>query len=183
MTVATKRPTRKLSELEPDAVKTDQLPPIDMGMGNTPFTHPDAPVIEVCTPFTKDHQFLLAFNEEPVEIEVMGSGDPHAPLFQEAWVNGKGVERMIEGLGWCEVKFFPVNTPVIIKRKYVEVLLRSKTMGVHTVEDRADGTEPRNVLRRTSANACTVRIIEDRDPPGQAGYRREWAKRLMSLAL
>ncbi len=170
--------------LEPDDQKVEQLSSVDMGMGNTPFTRPTPPEIAMVEkPLHKDQARLLAFNEEPVLIRAsQGAGD-NAPLFLEAWVNGKGIERWFEGIGWVEVKHIPVEEELTIKRKYLEVLLRSKAMLVSTPEDKADGSEPRNLIIKKSVNTHSIAIIEDRDPPGEVGYRREWARRIQRLAV
>jgi hypothetical protein len=120
----------------------------------------------------------LRFNEDPVTIIAHTSADPNAPLYIEGWVNGRGVERWLEGLGWCEVKFIPVGEPVTVKRKYVEQWLRGRTVGVQTVEDKADGSEPRNMLRRIVSGTHTIQIVEDRNPRGA-----EWARRLMRMTV
>jgi len=182
-TTDVKKPIRRTKELEPDDERVEQLSDINFGLGNTPFTHPGPAVVEIEKPLLKDYMELLKFNEEPVEIEGIASADPHAPMFLEAWVQGKGIEQWVDKIGWVEVKFIPVNTRVTIKRKYLEVLIRSKVMGVHTVEDKADGSEPRNILRRTSAHTMNIRIIKDTDPPGQQGYREEWARRIMRQSI
>lgn len=171
-------------ELAHDDQRVNQLPTIDMGMGNTPFAHPTPPSIDlVDKPLIKGQAELVKFNEEPVTIRAsQGAGD-HAPLFLEAWVNGKGIERYFPQLGWIEVKHIPVEEEVIIKRKYLEVLLRSKAMMISTPEDRADGSEPRNLVIRRSVNTHSINILEDRDPPGEVGYRKEWARRIQRLAV
>ncbi len=162
-------------ELHPNMEPPDQPSALDLGMGNTPFTRPTPPEVQVSDkPLEHDFATQLAFNENPVTILANPSADPNAALYIEAWVNGKGVERWFDGIGWVEVKFIPVGEDVIVKRKYLEVWLRSKTMGVHTVEDKADGSEPRNILRRTVSNGHSISIIEDKHPLG-----REWAKRIM----
>lgn len=174
----------RTGELQPDDQKIEQLPTIDMGLGDTHFDRPTPPDLTVAEkPLEKDQAMLLAFNEEPVTIVCnQGAGD-HAPLFVEAWVQGKGIERLFPGLGWVEVKHIPVEVECTIKRKYLEVLLRSKALLISTQEDKADGSEPRNLVIRRSVNMQSVTIIEDRDPPGEVGCRREWARRIQRLSI
>jgi hypothetical protein len=51
----------------------------------------------------------------------------------DCWVNGKGAEVWDERTRkWMEFNFLPVGLPIITKRKYVEVLARSKSMKVNT---------------------------------------------------
>lgn len=176
--------TRRGPALEPDDQKVEQLSPVDMGMGDTPFERPTPPDLTVSEkPLEKDQAKLLAFNEEPVTIVAhQGAGD-HAPLFLEAWNQGKGIEQYFPKLGWVEVKHIPVEEEVIIKRKYLEQLMRSKVLLISTPEDRADGSEPRNLVIRRSINTHAITIVEDRDPPGEIGYRREWARRIQRLPI
>jgi hypothetical protein len=172
----------RTGELEPDDQKVEQLSPVDMGMGNTPFERPTPPEIDLVEkPLEKDQAKLLAFNEEPVTIRCnQGAGD-NAPLYMEAWVQGKGIERYYPKHGWIEVKHIPVEEECIIKRKYLEVMLRSKALLISTPEDRADGSEPRNLVIKRSVNTHSITIVEDKDPPGEIGYRREWARRIQRL--
>jgi hypothetical protein len=176
--------TRRGTALEPDDQKVEQLSPVDMGMGNTPFDRPAPPEIEIVEkPLEKDQAKFLAFNEEPVTIRCnQGAGD-NAPLYMEAWVNGKGIEQYFPKQGWIEVKHIPVEEESIIKRKYLEVMLRSKALLVSTPEDKADGSQPKNLVIKRSVNTHSITIIEDLDPPGEIGYRREWARRIQRLPI
>jgi len=168
---------RQSKEIPPDAEKIDQPADINLGLGDTPFYRPTpSEVIIEKSPLRMDYADELKFNEEPVKIMAHAAADPNAPLYVEAWVNGKGVEQWIEGLGWCEVKFIPVDTEVVVKRKYVEVWLRGRAVNVMTIQDAADGSEPKNLLRRTVTGSHTISILDD-SPRG-----KDWARRLMRMA-
>jgi hypothetical protein len=168
---------RQAKEILPDAEKIDQPSDINLGMGFTPFERPTpSEVLIEKSPLRMDYADELKFNEEPVKIMAHASADPNAPLYVEAWVNGKGVEQWIENIGWVEVKFIPVSQPVIVKRKYLEVWLRGRAVNVVTVQDKADGSEPQNLLRRTVTGSHTISILEDKNPRGG-----EWAHRLMRM--
>lgn len=171
-----KRNTRSKGEVYPDAEKPAQVPDIDLGMGNTPFDRPKPDIVVAEPNLEKDYLEELAFLEEPVTVHAYPSPDPFAPMFVQGWVNGKGVERWIEGLGWVEVKHIPVNEDVIVKRKYVDQWLRGRTVNVQTLEDKADGSEPRNMLNRHTLRAHTIHIRYDANPKGI-----EWAKRLQRM--
>lgn len=179
MEAVASKPIKRASKiLEPDEEKIPQPSDVHLGLGETPFVRPDPVELAVAeTPLVPSQAEGLAFNEEPVMIMVNPSDNPDAALYIEAWVNGKGVERFLEGLGWAEVRFIPVGEEVIVKRKYLEVWLRSKTMGVHTPQEVADGQEPTNPLRRTFSRTHSISILEDKNPKG-----REWARQMMRLA-
>lgn len=174
------KPVKRTSkEILPDAEKIDQPSDMNLGLGETPFHRPSpSDVITEPNPLRMDYAAELAFNEEPVKIIAHPSSDPHAPMYVEGWVNGKGVERWINGLGWCEVKFIPVGEPCIVKRKYLEQWLRGRSVNVMTVEDKADGSEPKNLLRRTVSGTHMIQIVEDKNPRGV-----EWAHRLMRMTV
>lgn len=174
------KPVKRASKgIEPDAEKIDQPSDMNLGLGETPFTRPTpSDVITEPNPLRMDHAEELKFNEEPVKIMAHPSTDPHAPMYVEGWCNGKGVERWINGLGWCEVKFIPVGEVCIVKRKYVGQWLSGRSVNVITVEDKADGSEPKNMLRRTVTGTHTIQIIEDPNPRG-----RDWALRLMRMTV
>lgn len=179
MEAVASKPIKRTSKiLEPDEEKIPQPADVALGLGDTPFVRPAPLELSVAeAPLPKSYEEALAFNEEPVTIMVNPSDNPEAALYIEAWVNGKGTERYLEGIGWAEVKFIPVGEEVIVKRKYLEVWLRSKTMGVHTPQEMADGNEPTNPLKRTFSRTHSISILEDRNPRG-----REWARQLMRLA-
>ena len=123
--------------------------------------------------FAADYLSQLAFNEEPVTIiieENQRSDFPetHVPVS----VQGKGAELFTNGQ-WLEVGWLPIGSELITKRKYVEVLVRSKSDSIKTNHDDATVERPRNtVTRRTSAN-YPVTVLEDRNPLG-----REWIARI-----
>lgn len=178
--------THRSHAIEPDDQKIDQPSPIDLGMGNTPFIRPGADVIVAEKGMTPDETWLHAFYEEGLEIEVIQGAGDHAPLFEMGSVNGIGVERYLEGIGWFEAKFVPVNEPVIVKRKYVDQWVRLKVTTVSTPEDKADGSEPKNLLVKRHTAARSVRLVNDPIPPGetdaQRRYRAEWFRKLQRMA-
>lgn len=112
----------------------------------------------------KDYMEALAFAEEPVEIRVSRSGQKNAPHCIDVWCNGKGAEVLMNGK-WVETRAIPVGIPVITKRKYVEILARSKTDTIDTQVEKREDTEINAVHRNTSANA-PLSIIHDANPKG-----------------
>ena len=83
-------------------------------------------------------------------------------------VQGKGAE-IFENGKWLEIGWLPIGREIITKRKYVEVLARSKSDAVKTVHDDATVANPRNTLqRRTSAN-YPLSILQTPTPKAGSG--------------
>lgn len=114
-----------------------------------------------------DYAQELAFNEEPITIRIERSSEKYAPRVVDAWCNGKGAEVLVQGR-WVETAYLPVGIPVTTKRKYVEILARSKIDSVNTkVEDR-DSEHPTNLVERSTSSRAPFSVIEDRNPKGAA---------------
>lgn len=117
----------------------------------------------------------LSFAEEPITIRIEPGQGKFAPKIADCWVNGIGAEFVINGKfvrkGWL-----PVGVEVITKRKYVEVLLRSKPTNVSTPEtpDFSKSDDDNNWIdRRTSCNT-PITIIRDDSPAS-----RDWYAKIM----
>lgn len=109
----------------------------------------------------------LAFNEEPITIRIERSAEKFAPNVVDCWCNGKGAEMLVNGR-WVETGYLPVGAPVTTKRKYVEILARSKIDSVQTkVEDR-DSEKPINLIERFTSSKSPFSVLEDRNPKGAA---------------
>ncbi|MDP3908887.1 MAG: hypothetical protein Q8Q14_00710 [Gemmatimonadales bacterium] len=114
-----------------------------------------------------EYAAALKFNEEPVTIRIERSSEKFAPLVVDCWCNGKGAEVLINGR-WVETAYLPIGVPVTTKRKYVEILARSKIDSVQTkVEDR-DSEKPRNLVERFTSSRAPFSVLEDRNPKGAA---------------
>lgn len=115
----------------------------------------------------KNYADALAFNEQPITILVQRSGEKHAPRVVDAWCNGRGAEVLIDGK-WVPTGAIPVGIPVTTKRKYAEILARSKVDTVNTrVEDR-EAEKPSNYIDRYTSAKAPFSVLEDKDPRGQA---------------
>lgn len=116
----------------------------------------------------------LAFMEEPVTIKIEENSrsdfpETHVPV----QVQGRGAEVLVNGQ-WVEMTWVPVNVILTMKRKFVEVLARSKSDSIRTNHDDATVERPRNTInRRTTAN-YPLSILSDDNPRG-----REWLQRIM----
>lgn len=120
-----------------------------------------------------DYAATLAFAEEPIKILVQKNGEKNAPRTADGWVNGKGIECFINGQ-WLAMGFIPVGIPVIIKRKYAEVLARSKVDNVSTSHGSMNDENPHNAVDFSTSSKCPFTVIHDANPAGV-----EWLSKLM----
>lgn len=155
-------------ELHTDDIKIDQKSDIiGNGRDNSDLVDREPEIVRAHQLPNKKYLDELAFNEEPVTIRIEPSSDKNAALWHPIWVNGKGCEVWRAG-AWREMTYIPVGQVMTIKRKYVEVLLRSKTDTVHTHVREVEGENPTNTIRRFTSATVTFSIIEDKNPLGAA---------------
>jgi len=132
-------------------------------------------VIEpVGSPLESDYTRALLFSEEPVTILINKSAEKFAPLTVDCWVNGKGAEVMTDR-GWVEFGWLPVERPVTTKRKYVEVLARSKHMSIQTQHGTQHDENPNNEVLRSNSLKAQFSVIGDKNPKGGI-----WLQQLMA---
>ena len=123
-----------------------------------------------------DYLSELAFNEEPVTIRLEPTAEKHASRWIPCWVNGKGAEVLING-SWVEFGYLPVAQALTLKRKYVEVLLRSKRDTIQTSVIERDNENPENMIDRATTSTALFSVLEDRNPKGAS-----WATELRRRA-
>lgn len=123
-----------------------------------------------------DYLDLLAFNEEPVTIRLEPTPEKFASRWVPCWVNGKGAEVLVNGK-WIEFGYLPVSQPLTIKRKYVEVLIRSKRDTIQTTVIERDNEDPQNMIERSTSSTAMFSVLEDRNPKGA-----DWATELRRRA-
>lgn len=156
------------TELHTDDIKIEQKADIvGNGVDNSDLLDRTPDIVKADQLPNKDYMDELAFNEEPVTIRIEPSADKNAAMFHPIWVNGKGCEVWIAG-AWREMTYLPVAQVLTVKRKYVEVLLRSKTDTVHTEVKEVEGENPKNTIRRFTSATVSFSIIEDKNPLGAA---------------
>lgn len=114
----------------------------------------------------------LAFAEEPVTIRIERSSEKFAPHSVDCWVNGVGAEILMKGR-WIQTGYLPVGHVVTTKRKYVEVLARSKHDSVQTEVKKHEESEE-NVIDRHTSQKTPFSVIRDENPRGA-----EWLTRLL----
>jgi hypothetical protein len=73
-----------------------------------------------------------------------------------------------------EIGYLPVGRPLIIKRKYLEVIMRTKLDALTTVHDDATVERPHNEIRRATSAVHSFSILEDKNPKGSA-----WAQEMI----
>ena len=71
----------------------------------------------------------------------------------------------------------PVERVITTKRKYVEVLMKSKSDTVNTNVVERDNEDPRNLIERYTSSKAPFSIIEDRNPRSS-----EWFQKVMRSA-
>lgn len=147
--------------LHSDTIKIDQKDPVIDNEDR------EGEIIIVDRPINKDYLDELAFQEEPVKIMLNPTSEKNAPTSYPVWVNGKGCEVFQRGQ-WEEIGYLPIGRPLIIKRKYLEVIMRAKLDALTTSHEDATVERPINkVLRNTSA-VHSFSILEDKNPKGGA---------------
>ena len=109
----------------------------------------------------------LAFNEELVGIYLYRGREEFAPDEVTVGVQGRQVS-------------IPVEQEVLVRRKYLEVLVRAQPQSVRTqVIKPQEGSESvmiQNKIVRTRSSAYAFTVTQDKNPRGQAwleGVRRE----------
>jgi hypothetical protein len=158
-------------QLHTSDVETEQLPPI-FDDGSDDERLPEVILVDERMA-KKEYLADLAFNEEPVTILIQPGAEENAPNYHLCSVNGKGAEVLLDRK-WIEFKYLPVGQEVTTKRKYLEVLLRSKRNTVIAGYQLQDGKDPVNTTMRPTSAAMAVTIVEDRSPRGRA-----WASEML----
>ena len=158
-------------EIHTDDLEVGQQPRITLVDGED-IDHEQI-IVPVGAALIKDIAPGLAFAEEQLTIRIERSSDKFAPKVVDVWVNGKGAESFVNG-AWHELGFLPVGIPVITKRKYVEVMARSKTDNVTTQTGSINEENPVNHIDRITSSRTPFSVIEDKNPLGV-----QWLTRLL----
>lgn len=122
----------------------------------------------------KEYAEALKFAEEPVTIRIERSSEKFAPNVIDLWCNGHGPEILQNGR-WVTYQALPVGVVVTTKRKYVEILARSKVDSVQTEVTKEEHGEKNEIARSTSSRA-PFSVIRDDSPKGVA-----WLNGLVSF--
>jgi len=120
-----------------------------------------------------DYLQALKFAEEPITIRIERSSEKFAPHSVDCWVNGVGAEVLMRGK-WIQCGYLPIGHVVTTKRKYVEVLARSKHDTVQTNVQKHEESED-NVVDRHTSMKTPFSVIRDDNPRGA-----QWLTRLLA---
>lgn len=157
-------------ELNTGDVRIEQKPDADPGDydGDVVLVDP--------TLATKEYNEALAFMDQPVTIVLQPSADENAAQTFPVWVNGKGAEVLTRSGKWMEIKHLPVGVRLTVKRKYVEIILRTKIDKIrHAAPHPSEpDIDQKNVVRRDTHPVHMCSILQDNDPRGM-----EWATEMM----
>jgi hypothetical protein len=124
----------------------------------------EAPEIEpiVDTSLTMDALGDIMFMEELVKIRVEPLQEKNPRKLIDLYVNGVA-------------EWVPVGRPWIMRRKYVEVLARSKPINVQTKHESAEESlNPQNEIVRTTSSQFPFSVLQD-TPRGIA-----WLNKIMA---
>jgi hypothetical protein len=156
----TRRPAREVStdDVREPALDAIAMPELGKGLpdrGDTQVALPEGHI-------SNDYLEALAFNEEPVRIRIEAGSDENPQMTVDCWCNGKGAEIFNPTTKrWLETNCLPVGLVIITKRKYVEILARSKSMRVRT-PDHGDGKNiDNNTVTRHHSRAHVFSVIGD----------------------
>jgi len=164
---------KRLSELDSRSVEIPKketlvMPPIDEAVER------ESLIVTSETPLLNDELEKLAFAEEPVTILIHRSGEKFAPRSTDyIAVNGKGAEMLFKN-GWISIGYLPRGQSLITKRKYVEVLARSKMDHITTTVIERDNEDPQNLVEFSTVSTAAFSIIHDANPRGA-----EWLGQLL----
>jgi hypothetical protein len=160
-----------------------ELSTADLPVGQAPeadFEHRSEIILPVDKPLQNDYLAGLAFGEEPITIRIDPSDQENSPRVVDCWVNGKGAEVMDPATGkWLELNCLPIGGVIITKRKYVEVLARSKVDRVATRQETPNPQENQDgyKLQRSTHRKAVFSVIHDPNPKGAAWLTQIMAER------
>ena len=148
-------------ELHSESIATEQMPPVF-----DPAAY-DGDIVMIEKMSAKEYADELAFNEDAVTIRIEPTAEKNGANVFPIWVTGRGAEVYQNGR-WEEVTYLPAGQVLTTKRKYLEVMIRSKTDTLHTKIIDADSEMPRNMVDRFTSGTMAFSVLEDRNPKGAA---------------
>jgi len=168
MQTAANAPVRKSrAEVNTGEMEMQSRPKIVMPDSGLPTREDIVPAVDGIKVLQKKYLQDLAFNEEPVMIRIASSnhGEKNPPKVVDCWCNGVKAEQFIDGK-WVQCGWLPIDKPVITKRKYVEILLRSKRDQIETKHQGTDHENPENALVFNTHAVSLISIMQDKNPAG-----------------
>jgi len=166
----TKTPRKR--EYGTEDIAIEQKPPITLPVHEELDREPEV-IVSPGEALEKDYLEALRFNEDPVLIVIHGSGDRNAaPVSDYCAVEGVPAEMLLNGRWVRTSGYLPRNVKLTLKRKYVEVLARSKQDQVSTRVVFHEGEDPENIVERNTIPNCPVQILHDPSPKGPEWFAR-----------
>lgn len=145
-------------EITPDDLPVGARPDIDMTNGMAGRERET--ILLVDKPMSTSEADELAFMEEEVLIRLEQPQTEEKPVLCYPFsVNGR--------TAWV-----PPNRPFNVKRKYLEVILRSQPFTVETDVFKPGDREERQVMRRYQSRRFNVSILRDPSPRGPEWHQR-----------
>lgn len=136
---------------------TFSMPPLDQGI-----VRESIEIEPVAASLTKGDFEEIMFMEELVKIRVEPLTEKNPRKIIDLYVNGKA-------------EWVPVGRPWIMRRKFVEVLARSKPISVQTKHEQPEESlDPQNEVIRTASAQFPFSVLQD-TPRGV-----EWLNKLMA---
>lgn len=147
-------------ELNSEDLPLRELPPIGDDMQD--FVRGDEVVVATETDIAeKDYLAELAFMQEVVNVIIHKGREKNAQMFIPLGVNGN-------------VRYFPVEEEIPMKRCFLEVLARAQPMDVETRVEDEDKDNPVNRIIRSSRSLYPFTVMRDPNPKGHA-----WLAKIM----
>ncbi len=143
--------------------------PDDFSFAYDDLTTELPPDIIVCEEELKKKQADdIAFGEEPVMIRLAEATEEFGAESIPCWNQGKGAEIFDPPTRrWYVVTGIQRGVPVITRRKYAEIIIRSKIMEVRTKIIQSPGKDPVNDWTRRTVQKYPYEILRDNSPRAQ----------------
>ena len=151
---------RTQRELTPDDLPIAQMPAVDLTHGMASRGAED--IVRADKPLGDDYANTLAFMEEEVTIrlEHVSNDQMQKPVLAYPFsVNGR--------TAWV-----PTDRPWKVKRKFLEVILRSQPFSVATESFKPGDPAERNLMHRYASRRYPVSILHDPNPKGAEWHQR-----------
>lgn len=151
---------RTQREVTPDDMPIGQMASVDLtnGMAGRGAEN----IVRADKPLADDYANTLAFMEEPVTIrlEHVQNDQIQKPVLAYPFsVNGR-------------TEWVPTGKPWVVKRKFLEVILRSQPFSVVTDTFTPGERDERNLLHRYASRRYPVSILHDPNPRGPEWHQR-----------
>lgn len=161
-----KKPTPRARQFFSTDVKIDQ----PRSVGNDGKRAPT--IVQADPDILKNKEWLdrLAFMDEAVVIMIQRGGEKNASPLIPVWVNGQGAQLQLANGKWKSVTYLPTNVPITVKRKVVEVLLRSKRDDITTRIVEHQNDNPENKIDHSVTPQNGISLIHDPSPEGPAWF-------------